>query len=57
MKQVEICKELEEQSGMKHIHCHLYGNSMNQVKFLTDLTGIIGVQSKKFHGKIIFNYG
>ena len=57
MKQVEICKGQEEQSGMKHIHYHLYGNSMSQVKFLTDLTGTIGVLSKKFHGKIIFNYG
>ena len=57
MKQVEICKEQEEQSGMKNILYQVYGNSISQAGSPMAHTGIFGEQNKKLHGKRIFNYG
>ena len=57
MKQVEICKEQEEQSGMKNILYQVYGNSINLAGSPTVHTGIFGEQNKKLLGKRIFNCG
>ena len=48
-----ICKEQEEQSGMKPIHFHPYGNFMNQAVSRMVLSGCIGEQKMKLRGKKI----
>ena len=52
MKQAETYTELEEQNGTMTTQCHLYGNFINQVKFLMDPIGIIGELSRRFNGEI-----
>ena len=57
MRLTEIYIELEELNGMKIIHSPHCGDFTNQVEFLTDHIGIIGVLSKRLNGEKIIGYG
>ncbi len=55
MRLAAIYIVLEEQNGTRIIPCQAYGVFINPVKFLTDLTGISGVQEQEINWKKNFD--